>query len=234
MYTQAQLAHRLTRITQKVEARRNAANREVKALAFEAFDSASADAIAQHQDAITRYQNEIAKTQWGDSKTRTTMSQVELEELLSALACCGSFGPVEKAAIALASQLTDSDDPVEHRLQALARFSHTFPDKFKGTISELEAKLCLGLEVHASLRNCTTVHDLAPEKFSVEINEGYMTVQGCLAFTLGIGNDVEVPALSVLKDLLSVTIRGSLFDASSSQVERAPVRELLTLRHTIC
>jgi hypothetical protein len=233
MNTQARLTQRLNRISLKVDTRRNQAYREVEALAFKGVEYATQDEVTQHRDAIMRYQEEIVQVQWGDGLARTRMSQVQLEGLLSALACCDSYGPIEEAAIALAALLTDCDDPVEHRLKASARFSCTLPEMFKGPETVLESKLCFDVGVQASFQHCAQAHSVSCDECMVEVNEGYMTIRGRLTFTLDLCNDVEVPRRAVLRELLSVTISNETFGDAPGKCVRTAVRELVILSTAI-
>ena len=204
----------LDRIATVVSARRDEVYEAVKAQSPDNLDSA--------------YHAAIVETRWGSDDTPLSMSQDEMEDLVSALECCGPFGPIHQAAIDLAAHLADCGGLIEHKLDISARFSCTLPDQFKGSVADFHANLRFGVGLHASYQRHAKIHGVTCHDTSVELNEGYATIRGELTFSMDIVNDDEPPAPEILKNFLSVNINTD-FRAIQEKLERTPVRELKIL-----
>lgn len=214
MNDKMKLALTLDRIAVKVAARRDEVFHAVKAENPENLDTA--------------YRAAIDNIRWGDDRAALKMTQAEMDDLVSALETCGSFGVIEKVAIELAARLTGCEGVISHKLEASARFSCTLIDKFKGSVADFQASLQFGMGLHGSFQRYAQIHGVTCHDRSVEVNEGYVTIRGELTFTMDIGNDAEIPATAILQDLLSVTISTG-FRGVPEKYERTPVRSLVIL-----
>lgn len=205
----------LERIAQKVAARRDEVYQQVK--------------VENPENLDTAYENAVNEIQWGDRQdVSLTMNQYDMEELVSALECCGPFGPIHKAAIDLAASLTGCAGLIEHKLDISVRFSCTLPDQFKGSVSDFHANLRFGMGLHQSYQRWAKIYAVTAHETSVDINEGYVTIRGELTFSMDVVNDGDAPEADMLKTFLTVNINTDL-RAIPEKLERTAVRELKIL-----